>query len=199
MKQQINFLDQLPKDKTTPLVTTHIVRLAIILSVALITFTLFYSWLTKTLELRANNAELVKSITTIHISTLKKKHSEQFSEAFLSKQLKEISQDVKAKQKIISILSTQKNIPNIEGFSKYFTTLANNTLSNIWLTSIEISQGGEIIKLTGNAQNNDQVLAYLKLLNNASAFSKHPLKLLTLSQDKGISTFILYSESKGNV
>lgn len=67
------------------------------------------------------------------------------------------------------LLDRANGLGSWKGYASQFMTLANVTETGLWLTDVDISKSGKVIKLQGNALNNDIILRYSRSLNDAFA------------------------------
>jgi hypothetical protein len=67
------------------------------------------------------------------------------------------------------LLARMKNgeLGSIDGYGKQLVTLASIAQPGIWLTSISISNAGRSVLLEGRALKKEQVMRYVRQLNNA--------------------------------
>lgn len=181
MKQEINLVTCLPQEKPKPFMFRQICTISGIFLFLLLLFSGISLWKTKFLDKEYQSLSNQAYLMDAKLKALKKNHASLIEGEVLLQQLSQFSDSIEAKKNIVSILSSRKSIFNIEGFSQYFTVLAKNTLTNVWLTKIQIKAGGEKMVLLGNAKQSSDVLAYISKLNETAMFVDRPFRLSQLT------------------
>lgn len=197
MKQQINLARCLPQDKQQSLLTMQIIWIGIIFLVSLLVYFGFSLWAEKQLQEAVTQLSTKNMKISIQLQSLKNKNPDLIKGKLLEDQLSDFADNIKAKKEILSVLSTRKNVLNIEGFSQYFSALANTPSPGTWLTSIDIKKGGKTIVLKGYTINQSQLLEYVNNINTDKAFMKRTFRLEHLSEadaKKNRNDFTIISE-----
>jgi hypothetical protein len=197
IKQQINFFDQLAHEKTELFQLKQMIYIVLIFVFFLTSYGSFSDWLIQRTLKVEHEITLNQKATNSKVASLKKDYAEELSGDFLSKQIEDIKKSLAAKEEIISILSNQEDNVNREGFSDYFVALSDNTISNVWLTSVRIDQNKGLVSLSGKSSGNNLVFAYLKLLNSTRVFSTQLLKLDGLLKESSDNSFAFYGKKVG--
>ncbi len=84
-----------------------------------------------------------------------------------------------------ALLLTQlegKSLGNTDGFSPQLTALARQTMTGLWLTHIDLRQGGKELTLEGGAGNATTVPLYLQRLAGEQAFAGMEFDTFRLSR-----------------
>ncbi len=86
----------------------------------------------------------------------------QRSGADLSKELEALRPRAQAAQMVINKLA---ELGSQQGYSGHFATLAGISESGVWLSKVDITQGGKLVSISGHALDKATVLGYVKKLN----------------------------------
>jgi hypothetical protein len=183
MKQQINLAKCLPKDRPQSLLTTQIIWIGVIFLISLFAYFGFSLRAEKQLQKNVTQLSTKNMKTSAQLQSFKKNHPDLVEGKLLEDQLSAFADNINAKKEILSVLSTRKNVLNIEGFSQYFSALANTPSPGTWLTNIDIKKGGKTIVLKGYTINQGQLLEYVNNINTDKAFMERTFRLEHLSQE----------------
>jgi Tfp pilus assembly protein PilN len=147
MKQQVNLYKALPENLAMHLPFKSIIQLCLILLSGLLLISTFLFWEKKQIASKIKYVVDEKINAAMQIVELKKKFSADTRNILLAKEIKQLQQTVDIEQKILNVLKD----PSAMGFSKYFVALAEQIVPDLWLTRIEILDGGKKLTLTGKA------------------------------------------------
>lgn len=87
----------------------------------------------------------------------------------LQAELEQLQQQKLAKHRILNTISDQV-FGNITGFAAHLEGLARRNVEGLWLTSVNITDGGKHIGLTGSSLEPEKVPEFLQQLSNEQAF-----------------------------
>jgi len=91
---------------------------------------------------------------------------------------------LQAKAKLVLLEMLNENIGGGSlGFSHYMNGLSDQVVRGVWLTSFEISGGGENINLNGLVDKPEKVPAFIQKLGQEPAFEGKEFDTFKLSQD----------------
>lgn len=113
-------------------------------------------------------------------------------DASLVSKLKQLENLARNKQRVLLVLSDRK-LGNTEGFVKYFEGLARQALSGLWLTHININQGGAALDLTGQSLKQELVPKYLQRLSAEVPFQGTDFGSFVLKRDKQNPNYVEFS------
>ncbi len=94
--------------------------------------------------------------------------------------------------KLLNTLRTQRS-GSKEGFSAFFEGLARQVREGVWLTSIQISAGGEDLVLNGKTLEPALVPQLLQRLRAETAFDGQTFQVMKLKQQKLDSSTLLFA------
>lgn len=181
MIQQVNLLYSIPKKEIQQYPPSTLFKLLLALIILLLVAYGLFFWRDLYLQKKLIKAQATqKHITEIisnFVSTKPEKKKKLLEEtAILKKKLSE-------KNKLLDVVRQQHHI-NLTGFSNYLNTFAETITPGVWLTEIEIENGGRDIILTGQTLNSDDVIAFIRALNNNPLFSKTNLQFKLKNLEK---------------
>ncbi|MBF0182824.1 MAG: hypothetical protein HQM06_00340 [Magnetococcales bacterium] len=87
----------------------------------------------------------------------------------LLERLEGLEKEIKSKKQVLELLSGQR-IGNRQGFSAQFTQLARGEWSDIWLTQVQLLDGGRQIVLVGRTLQAKEILDVVRRLSEEGAF-----------------------------
>ena len=90
-------------------------------------------------------------------------------DAQLTVRLERLQRDINNKQQVLNVLSG-KQFGNQHGFVEQVTGLARQRIEGMWLTGLQIKQGGIHLGMQGNALKPELLPQYLQRLANESVF-----------------------------
>lgn len=79
-------------------------------------------------------------------------------------------------------------------YSHYLVALGKYTPQNVWLTNIEISKGGNFVKLRGKALSYHDVTVFTQNLNKSQAFKNKNFETLNIDQSQDNQSFVLATQ-----
>lgn len=71
---------------------------------------------------------------------------------------------------------------NTAGYSEYMRAFARQAVQGLWLTGIQIAEGGEQLALDGRALQPDLLPTYIRRLNGEAAMRGRPFESLTIAR-----------------
>jgi len=116
----------------------------------------------------------------------------------LDAELKKLQQQNQDKESLLHYL-TRHNFGNQLGFSELLNNLSQQRINNVWLTAFSFSDGGETIKLEGEALQSSQIPLYIDNLARAKQFQGKQFSVFQLQQpkdDESLYTFKLRTNNK---
>ena len=99
-----------------------------------------------------------------------------------------LTQEISHSQNILASLSqviyllTDKKSDLTQGFSRYFSALARQSISDVWLTNIYINGQTNNLQLQGSTYIAEKIPVFIQKLHNESVFQGKHFKKLIMSQ-----------------
>jgi MSHA biogenesis protein MshI len=136
-------------------------------------------------ELQHEQKTLLADIEKLNLELSKRQDSTQ-----MTQQLKQLEQEVSDKQQVMQALKVQ-SFGNTRGFARYFSGLARQHIDGVWLTSLRIQAGGQLMDLKGNTHSADLLPRYLQQLAKENSFNGIEFKtfLMQRSEESGFIEF----------
>jgi Tfp pilus assembly protein PilN len=93
----------------------------------------------------------------------------------------------KAKERKLQVkkLLSSTKMDNIKGFSGYMEGLSNEIIPNVWLTSINISDGGRNFGLQGSTLDPRLVPRFIQRLSSEQSFAGSEFKIFAIKDPEG--------------
>lgn len=186
MIQQINLYQGfLNKNQSTSTTNKHIFSLALI--------PLLFLGFSAFLLANKNNTKENIQIAQQQLSDAELE-VEQLQIQFPEKQVDPlITQEITRQKKIISSLSevvyllSDNKSDQTQGFSKYFSALAKQSISDVWLTNININAEEKNLSIQGSTFNTEKFPVFLQKLHHEAVFNGRTFSTMTVLQAKEMS------------
>jgi Tfp pilus assembly protein PilN len=181
MTQQVDFLKVLPPPEKRYLKWWLWVLLEVLFVAAL--FIIYISMRVAStdneqLHLKLNKQQQVAAKRLIDIE---KELGIKGDDVDVNQQAQQLAQEINRKSGLISILK-QKRAQNIKGFSHYLRALSSEIVPGVWLTNVNISEGGQLIDLLGKSDDGKLVIEFANKLNADKVFEDEKFKVAKLSK-----------------
>lgn len=193
MKQHVNLIHCLPEERPESFLAKKIVALGVLFFIILLVYTSVMIWESNKLNRVFQVLSQRTMLLSAQLELFKKKNSDLIKGTLLLEQLTDFADSIEAKKQIVSILSSRKSVFNVDGFSQYFSVLSETTPANVWLTRIQVRQGGKTIVLLGKALKSSDVLAYMASLNETTTYKARPFRLSQLTHENNSSQVVGFS------
>ena len=102
-------------------------------------------------------------------------------ETQLDQDLKSIEAAIALRQSLLRELGTSGS-PGSAGYSEYLRAFARQTVQGLWLTSIQIAEGGAQLTMSGRALQADLVPVLIGRLKQESVLRGRPLEALAITR-----------------
>jgi len=167
--QKINLYEQIPHLLKDRLSFSLIAKIAGVFVVLLIALNIFARWQLMDYESQFRSLQLQQKAMTDELIKL--------NQAFIGVTGANSPADQLVKKKEIIDALLQQGLLNSSGFTEELEALAASIVSGVWLTEIQIQQGGKQISLTGKTLSMKEALLFLENLSNSNVFSGNDLEL----------------------
>lgn len=164
MSQQINLFNPLllqPKKYFSAL--TMVQTLGILLGALLAVYGAL-AYQTRQLERRAATGEAQANADRDRLMALTKQFSPEGRSNLLAEQVANAEREVDARSRLLDSIRLG-DLGNTEGFSRFLTAFARQSVPGVWLTGLTIAAGGQELSMRGRALHPDLVPQYLRALN----------------------------------
>ncbi len=158
----------------------QVVRLSLFLVLALAATSVYTHHQTTELQLKADHLAQQSKKLESQISAIGRSN-EPTRQQSVEQAIAQLKQTRNSRQRALSKLGTQNEYRN-RLFSSYFEGLARRTLDGLWLQDIHIEQGGESIRLVGNAMEAELIPDFIKELKNEPAFRGITFRSATVTE-----------------
>lgn len=110
----------------------------------------------------------------------------------LQQRITQREQELANKLKVVNVLSG-KEFGNTKGFIDHFTGLARQRLEGLWLTELDISNGGTNLGIKGITTKPELLPRYLQRLSAEQAFNGTEFKTLVMARQQTHSDWLDFS------
>lgn len=165
MRQQVNLCQDQDKQNKSRFSLAHIIILFVVSLAANLAY-LFYN--TSILEQnQASLHTLEKQVASLNQIKDKLQPLQQGDDVSISERLQKLALERIQKNKILDVISRATS--DKYNISAYLYSLANNTLSGLWLTDILINRSQSSITLKGITRKSELLPEFIKLLSTDGA------------------------------
>ncbi len=176
MKQTVNLFLAIPQEKTGTLPVRRFVPILGVFLIILLGVWLYGLWQVKVLHKQLDDlSQKVIAVSGTMAQLSNKTATPTTSEAQLASLLKEVASETQ----LFASIKQEKQRADY-GFSPYLLALGQKTLPGVWLTKIIITNQGRDISLSGETDNNANVLVFMASLKKTKAFKNRHIKLVSL-------------------
>ena len=183
MIQQINlYQDVLKTSRTKPTINSYIFGSV----TALIFFLAFSIYLFLEVNTTKNNLQNAKQQlleAETQVQVLKIKYPEQQINPILAQEVSRLQNILHSLSRVIHLL-TDKKSDQTQGFSRYFSALSRQSISDVWLRNIAIEGGKQILTLEGSTFIAEKIPLFIQNLHNESVFQGKKFAKLIMTQDE---------------
>jgi hypothetical protein len=128
------------------------------------------------------------------VKLLTAKLAQQKLNTALRSETKQWQKNVSELTQAIEIINNNNNLPT-QGFSAYFLALANQSISDVWLTVIHFDTRQQSIRFEGNTFNADKVPQFLQQLQQESVFHGRSFSTLTIEKSTQNANLMIFKIS----
>lgn len=178
MKQQVNLYFALPKRFIIKLPFYSIVNICLILTLGLAGISAYAYWQKRDVDLAIKGLESTKINIVTQIGKMKMQYGKKGIDLQLARDVKRLTQTVAMQNYIFKTLEN----PASKGFLTYFDALSKQVVPNLWLTKIDITEGGKKINLIGEAYSLNLITLFVKNLQKDKAFKGKQIELAKAEQ-----------------
>ncbi|MDY6943283.1 MAG: PilN domain-containing protein [Pseudomonadota bacterium] len=169
MKQQVNLYLPIFQKKSAVFSARTMAQVALVFVVGLMAIYGFSLRQSHYLEREVARLESKRDAALIRLEALGQRATPKEKSRALEARLARLSRELRQKREVVSLVR-QEDLGNIEGFSEHLAGLARQRVDGLWLTGVDISDGGKDITLRGTTQQEVLVPRFLQLLADESVF-----------------------------
>jgi len=123
------------------------------------------------------------------VQALKTEHPKQEINKLLSQEVSRSQQIFNSFSQVVGLLSDEKS-DQTQGFSRYFSALARQSIADVWLTNIAIHAQDHTINLTGSTYQAEKIAVFLQKLHHEPSFQGRSFAKLIISQAEEVENQI---------
>lgn len=196
--QLVNLYQPIFREQAKVFSSRAMVEGAAVILLGIILFYVYGLWQTASLNEQLQAAQQRQQQTAKQVVELEQQYPVREKDPALAQQVKQLSDEVQMKQLVLARLADRK-AGNTTGFSGQLTGLARQRLPEMWLTRIDIEQGGEFLDLEGSTLQPEQIPQFIQRLALEPAFAGLEFKSFMMDRPKKqphLINFILLTDKK---
>jgi hypothetical protein len=166
------------------------VQVGVALSVIIIVFAIFFIGQKVSLNKQLAEVQVLVQESKLELDQLIQKRGGQDVKLSFEKDIAGLELKLKEKQVFLQVIS-EEGRPNVAGFSRYLEGLARQSEEGLWLTRIELFNGGRSMGLEGLTSEPEYVPRLIKKLGNETAFTGTEFDIFKLHQQDSLLSFIV--------
>lgn len=148
------------------------------------------------LQFQRHQLQQQLQVATAEVSLLKGQLPNPQSNSLLEQQLQQSQTVFQSLSHIVEMLADDQS-DQTQGFSRYFTALANQSDSKVWLSRIEINASNNRLSLQGSTFQADLIPALLQRLQQTEVFKGRHFSKMQIGQTKDAPEQVDFSVSSG--
>lgn len=169
MSQQINLYDPILRQPRPVFSATASAQGLSVVFLALVLVQMYAGWQVSSLSSNVDELRNARVLAEKRYQTLQAQSPRKTPDPGLEGRIAALTDEVTRATKLADALGAG-GFGNAAGMSGYLIGFARQRIEGLWLTRIDIREGGEAIDLTGRSTTADQVPAYLQRLSAEPAF-----------------------------
>jgi len=182
MRQQVNLYQEILQSRSRPVINPYILGLTVI-TLVLIGISVYITVdLNNTKNsLQQAKQQLKKAETRVQL--LQAQYPKQQINTLLTQEISR-SQNILASLSRVIHLLTDKESDQAQGFSRYFSALARQSIPDVWLRTIYINAQTNNLELQGSTYTAEKIPVFIQKLHNESVFQGKHFEKLIITQSK---------------
>lgn len=165
MAQQINLFNPIFLQQKKHFSAVTMLQALGLLFAGILVFYGYVSFETRTLTRVADDSRKQLQAQSEQIAKYTREFSPEGRSKALAEELARVTAQLKQREDLIAMLRTGA-LGNTDGFARYLSALARQTMSGVWLTGVSIAGDEVDLQLAGRVLRADLVPAYVRALNH---------------------------------
>jgi len=181
MMQQINLYQPIFRKQKRLFSAVALLQVSLVVLAGLFLITIYSYWQRATLEDDLAQLKVRETDMTARVETLNMQYPQSIKSKQLEHRVAQAEAEILDKRAALAKLR-ELNLGEGGEFSAYLEGLARQRITDLWLTSILISQGGSHLLLKGSALDPATVPRFLQRLSSETVFNGKQFKSLLMSR-----------------
>lgn len=187
MRQQINLYDPILRQPRPVFSAAASAQGLTLVFLGLVLFQVYAQWRVSSLAANVEDLRNARTVAEKRYEALQARTPRKTPDPGLDGRIASLTGEVARATKLADALGAG-GFGNASGMSGYLVGLARQRIEGLWLTSIDIREGGNAISLAGRSTSAEQVPQYLQKLSGEQAFKGRTFGGLALrTEDSGVS------------
>ena len=194
MRQQINLYDPILRHPRPVFSAATSAEGLVLVFLGLVLFQIYAQWRVSSLSASVEELRNTRTVAEKRYEALQARTPRKTPDPGLDGRIANLTEEVARATKLADALGAG-GFGNASGMSGYLVGLARQRIEGLWLTRIEIREGGNAIDISGRSSSAEQVPQYLKKLADEQAFKGRTFGGLALQKEESGVSFRLGSGS----
>jgi hypothetical protein len=169
MRQQINLYDPILRQPRPVFSAAASAQGLTLVFLGLVLFQVYAQWRVSSLAANVEDLRNARTVAEKRYEALQARTPRKTPDPGLDGRIASLTGEVARATKLADALGAG-GFGNASGMSGYLVGLARQRIEGLWLTSIDIREGGNAISLAGRSTSAEQVPQYLQKLSGEQAF-----------------------------
>ncbi len=183
MMQQINLYQPVFRRERKVFSAVAMLEVLAVIVVALLGVYAWQSVATHALQRQLNVYQQRQAVAQKHLSKLLLKLSSRKVSPILTAAISRAKRELEGRRTVLRVLSSQSH-GNMQGFAAVLNALSHSVHAGIWLTRVNLSDGGTQLVLAGRITQGEKLPQYLNQLRHQSVVSGYRFTKLKIVRDK---------------
>ena len=181
MIQQVNLYQEiLQQNQSSPAINRYSLGLTVLILV-LIGISVYITVDLNNTKNRLEQAKEQLKEAEVHLQLLQVQYPKQQINTLLTQELSRLQNILASLSRIIHLLKDKSSDQN-QGFSRYFSALARQSIPDVWLTTIYINGQTNNLQLQGSTYIPEKIPVFIQKLHNEPVFQGKHFKKLIMKQ-----------------
>ncbi len=181
--QQINLYQPLFRKRRIPFAAATVGKILALLVLVYAAIYGAFLWKVGGLDAQLEQARTNRDALEKQVAELREQLPHREPSLALEQELNQLVEQRKSTQEVLNQLNQEMKRGAVP-FSDYFTGLARQDMTGLWLSSIRIREGGEKLELGGGVSRPELVPKFLGKLADEPAFQGKTFQVLQLNRDE---------------
>jgi len=180
--QQVNLYQPILRKQKKIFSAVTMLEIGAIFVLGLLAIYAYGLWQGRALHQEVVRLQAQRKASQQRLETLSRQHKSTSPSAILEHRRKRLVAEKQRKQQALALLQG-RTVGNTTGFGARFRGLARRRLNGLWLTDIDIYDGGSQMTLAGETYSDKLVPRYLQILGKEQSFQGTDFRKVALRRD----------------
>ena len=189
VNQQINLYHPIFWKKKVVFSAAAVLQILLVVGLGMSVIYAYSLWQNLRLGQELRELETREQAAQVELERVESQLPERMPNRLLEQQVERLQTTKRLKSTVLDILRTQQ-VNSGDGFSGHFEGLGRHTVSGLWLSSIQLDEGGEYLEISGGATRPELVPEFLQLLAAEEVYVGTQFEVLSFNRPSDDSSVI---------